>query len=336
MTEPNYPYDLMRLVNGFQLSQAIHVAAALGIADLLADGPRASDDLASKTATNAGALYRLLRALAAAGVFHEDDEKRFTLTPLGECLKSDAPVPVGSWAALIGRPNYWQAWGSLLYSVRTGENAFRHVNGASAWEYRSRNVEEGRIFDTAMAGLSRQVSKAIVEAYDFGIFGRVVDIGGGRGTILAAILAANPSLRGILFDQPHVVANAGPVLQAAGIADRCEITGGSFFEAVPEGGDAYLLKSILHDWNDAEAAQILRVCRAAIPAAGKLLLVEQVIAAPNEGLIGKMSDLNMLVTPNGRERTAEEFAELLTSAGLRLTSVIPTASAVSLIEAVPV
>ena len=336
MTEPNYPNDLMRLISAFQISQAIHVATTLGIADLLADGPQASDDLARKTATHAGALYRLLRALAAAGVFHEDDEKRFALTPLGACLKSDAPVPVGPWAALIGRPNYWQAWGSLLHSVRTGENAFRHVNGAGVWEYRSRNAEEGRIFDAAMTALSRRVSKAIVEAYDFGTFGRVVDVGGGHGVILAAILAANPSLRGVLFDQPHVVANAGLVIQAAGVADRCEITGGNFFETVPEGGDAYVLKAILHDWNDAKATQILRVCRAAIPAAGKLLLVEQVIAAPNEGLIGKMSDLNMLVAPNGRERTAEEFAELFTHAGFRLTSVIPTASAVSIVEGVPV
>lgn len=336
MTGPNYPSDLMRLVNGFQLSQAIYVAATLGIADLLADGPRASDDLASKTATDAGALYRLLRTLAAAGVFHENDEKRFTLMPLGECLKSDAPVPVGPWAALVGRPNYWQAWGSLLHSVTTGESAFRHVHGVTAWEYRSQNPEEGRAFDTAMAGLSRQVSKAIAAAYDFGVFGSVVDVGGGRGTILAAILDVYPSLHGILFDQPHVVADAGPVLRAAGVANRCDITGGNFFETVPGGGDAYILKAILHDWNDAEAAQILQVCRAAIPAAGKLLLVEQVIAAPNEGLIGKMSDLNMLVAPNGRERTADEFAELLAPAGFRLTSVIPTASALSIIEGVPV
>ncbi|MGB8273875.1 MAG: methyltransferase, partial [Alphaproteobacteria bacterium] len=326
MTEPDHPSQLMRLVNGFQVSQAIHVAATLGIADLLANGPRASDDLAAKTKTDPGALYRLLRALAAAGVFREESGKRFALAPLGACLRSDAPVPVAPWAALVGRPNYWQAWGSLLHSVRTGENAFRHVHGASTWEYRALHPEEGRMFDAAMTGLSRQVSKAVVEAYDFGSFGRVVDVGGGRGVILAAILAANPAVRGVLFDQPHVMADAGPVLRDAGVADRCDVQGGNFFTSVPAGGDCYILKAILHDWNDAEATQILRVCRAAMPADGKLLLVEQVIAPPNEGLIGKMSDLNMLVAPNGRERTADEFADLLALAGFRLTSVVPTAS----------
>lgn len=336
MAEPNYPNDLMRLVNGFQISQAIHVAAVLGIADLLAGGALSSDDLARKTATDSAALYRLLRALAAAGVFHEDGEKRFALTPLGAGLTADAPVPAGPWAALVGRPHYWDAWGDLLHSIRTGENAFRHVNGASIWEYRARHPEEGRIFDTAMAGLSRQVSQAIVHAYDFGAFGQIADIGGGRGAILAAILAANPALRGVLFDQPQVIANAGPVLEAAGVAERCEVAEGNFFESVPAGSDAYILKSILHDWNDAEAGQILQVCRAAIPAGGRLLLVEQIIASPNEGLIGKLSDLNMLVAPSGRERTAAEFAELVERAGFRLGAVIPTASALSILECFPV
>ena len=206
------------------------------------------------------------------------------------------------------------------------------MNGASVWDYRAQNPEEGRSFDAAMTGLSRQVSQSIVEAYDFGKFGRVVDVGGGRGVILAAILAANPSLRGVLFDQPHVVANAGPVLGEAGVADRCEIAGGDFFESVPAGGDAYVLKAILHDWHDAEAIRILRACRAAIPAGGTLVLVEQVIAKPNEGLIGKLSDLNMLVAPSGRERTAAEFTELLAQADFRLNSIKPTMSAVSIIE----
>lgn len=336
MTESTSVAELMRLVNAFQISQAIYVAATVGIADHLAHGPRSSDELAGKTATDAGALYRLLRTLAAAGVLHEDNAKRFALTPLGACLKSDAPAPVGPWAMLIGRPNYWQAWGSLLHSVRTGENAFRHVHGASVWEYRLQNAEEGQLFDAAMTVLSRQSTKAIVEAYDFGKFRRVVDVGGGHGVVLAAILTTSPSLRGVLFDQPHVVAKAGSAFQSAGVADRCTIEGGNFFETVPQGGDAYFLKSILHDWSDAEAMQILRVCRAAIRDSGRLILAEQVIEPPNEGLIGKMSDINMLVVQNGRERTVEEFAELLGSAGFALASRIPTASNLNILEGVPV
>lgn len=335
MTESNHPSDLMRLVNGFQISQAIHVAAVLGIADLLADGPRASDDLASRTDTDSDALYRLLRALAAVGVFREEAGKRFALAPMGACLKSDAPVPVAPWAALIGRPNYWSAWGSLLHSIRTGENAFRHVHGAGVWEYRSRHPEEGRAFDAAMSGLSRQVGDIVAAAYDFGSFKRLVDVGGGRGAILAAILRRHPTLRGILFDRRQVVAGAAEVLGEAGVADRCEVESGDFFESVPEGGDAYLLKAIVHDWDDAEAARILRSCRAAIPDAGKLLLVEQVLAPPNEGLTGKLSDLNMLVMPSGRERSADEFREILDRAGFRMTSVIATASPLSIVESVP-
>jgi O-methyltransferase domain/Dimerisation domain len=335
MTEASHASDLMRLVNGFQISQAIHAAAVLGIADLLADGPQASDDLAAKTKTQPAVLYRLLRALAAAGVFHEESGKRFSLTPMGACLKSDAPVPVGPWAAHMGRPYYWSAWGDLLHSVRTGETAFRHVHGASVWDYRVEHPDDGCVFDAAMRGLSGQVAKAIADAYDFGAFARVVDVGGGTGTLLAAILAANPGLRGVLFDQPQVVAGAAAVLGAAGVAGRCEIKSGDFFAAVPDGGDAYLLKAILHDWTDAEAARILRICRAAVPARGKLLVVEQVIAPPNEGPVGKLSDLNMLAITGGRERTAEEFAALLESGGFHIGPVHPTSSALSIIEAVP-
>jgi hypothetical protein len=336
MLEPSYDNELMRLVNAFQLSQAIHVAATVGIADLLAQGPRSADELAGKTGTNAGALYRLLRALAAAGVFHEDEERRFALSPLGAWLQSDVPAAVAPWARLIGRPNYWQAWGNLLHSVRTGENAFRHVNGAGVWEYREQNAAEGEIFDAAMDAFSRKAGKAIVDAYDFGKFRCMVDVGGGRGTVLATILAANPPLRGVLFDQPHVVAHAESAFRSAVVAERCEIKAGDFFETVPKGGDAYFLKSILHDWPDVEAATILRACRAAIPDHGRLILVEQLIAGPNEGLTGKLSDLNMLVAPGGRERTQEELAELLRSAEFELTAIVPTALHLSIIEGVPV
>jgi RimJ/RimL family protein N-acetyltransferase len=324
---------LRRLVNGYQVSQAIHVAATLGIADLLADGPRTSDDLAAATATHPRSLYRLLRALASVGVFHEEDGRRFALTPLGDCLRSDAPEPVGGWAAFVGRPSNRQAWGALLDSVRTGENAFRAVHGVGVWEYRVHHPEESAIFDRAMADLTRLVDRALVDAYDFSRFDTLVDVGGGNGALLGAILARHPALHGVLFDQPHVVAAAAAKREAAGVADRCRIVGGSFFETVPEDGDAYILKAIVHDWEDEEAAAILRVCRSAMPADGVLLVIERTLGAPNEDPDAKLMDLNMLVAPGGQERTVEEFGELLAGAGLRLTQTFPTSAGLSILEA---
>lgn len=326
---------LTRLANGYQISQALHVAATLGIADLLADGPRTSDDLAAAVAAHPRTLYRLLRALASVGVFHEDEEGRFALTPLGDCLRSDAPEPVGGWAAFIGRPYMWEAWGNLQQSVKTGENAFRHTHGANVWDYRARHPDESAIFDRAMTANSRRNTEAVLAAYDFGRFGQVVDVGGGQGGLLAAILTRYPDARGILFDQPHVVARAERLLRDVGVLDRCEIVGGDFFAAVPEGGDAYVLRAILHDWEDAEATAILQTCRRAIPAAGRLLIVEWAVAPPNAGRDGKFGDLNMLVSPGGQERTRGEYAALFAAAGFHLTDVFETATGPSVIEGVP-
>src|SRR4051794_4590282 len=212
---------LLRLVNGYQVSQAIHVAAALGVAEQLADGPRTVGDLASATATHAGALERLLRALVAVDVLCEEPDDTFGLTALGEALGG----PVGSWAAFIGRPYHWTAWGQLLHSVRTGESAFRAVHGIDVWEFRAQHPEEGAVFDAAMTGLSRRVNAAVAEAHDFGRYGVLVDVGGGHGALLAGILARHPGVRGVLFDQPAVVAGA----DAQGI----EVVGGSFFKPAP-------------------------------------------------------------------------------------------------------
>ena len=220
---------LMRLVSGFQVSQAISVAATLGIADLLGDGPRSADELAVTTGSHPRSLYRLLRALAGVGVFREDAEGRFALTPLGDCLRSDAPGSVAPMAVFFGNPEYWQAWGDLHHSIQTGEYAFRHVHGMSPWEYRVHHPEAGAVFDRAMTGLSRAGDNAALAAYDFGHFGSVVDVGGGQGAFLAALLARHQGTRGILFDQAHVVARAQPVLEAAGVAGRCRIEAGSFF-----------------------------------------------------------------------------------------------------------
>lgn len=297
---------LRRLINGFQVTQAIHVATVLGLADLLAGGPRSSDDLAAATKTHPDALYRLLRALASIGVFREEDGRQFALTDLGAGLRSDAPDSLAGWAAFVGEPYYWQAWGALLHSVRTGENAFRHVHGTDAWTFRARDPERSARFDRAMTALARQVAVAVLAAYDFGRFATIVDVGGGNGTFLAAILTQHPTTRGVLFDQSHVVAGAGSILTAAGVAERCEVVGGSFFEAVPDGGDAYVLKAILHDWEDEACVRILQTCRRAMANGAALLVVEQELGPPNAEPASKFMDLNMLVAPGGRERTSEE------------------------------
>lgn len=225
--DPPSPFaSVMRLVNGFQISQAVHVVAVLGIADLLAAGPRTIDDLADATDTDAEALYRLMRALAAAAVFHKDAARRFSLGPMGECLRSDAADPAGPWAAFIGRPYIWQAWSHLMHSVRTDETAFPSVHGESVWEYRAAHPEEGAIFDAAMTALSKDVAAGVVAVYDFAPFSRAVDVGGGQGALLGGILAANPALQGVVFDQPHVVARARSELDRLGVADRCDVVAG--------------------------------------------------------------------------------------------------------------
>lgn len=325
---------LRRMTDAYIVSQAIHVAATLGIADLLKDGPRTVDDLAQATGSRAPALYRLLRALASVGIFAEVDD-RFELTPMAQYLRTDVPGSVRAWAMYVGRPYAWSTWAHLLHSVRTGEPAFPMLHGATPWEYRADHPEESAIFDAAMTGISAAVSGAVADSYDFSRIGVLADVGGGRGELLATILAANPRLRGILFDLPHVVAGAGPVLEQAGVADRCEIVGGSFFEVVPGGADAYILKSVVHDWDDARAVEILRACRAAMAETSRLLLVEPIIRPGNEPDPMKLRDVMMLVMLGGRERTADDFQKLLDEAGFRLSRVIPTGSPFSIVEGVP-
>jgi hypothetical protein len=325
---------LWRMTNAYQVSQAIHVAASLGVADHLRDGPRSVEELAAATGSRAPSLYRLLRALASVGIFTEADG-RFGLTPLAEYLRSDVPGSVRAWAMMIGRPHAWSTWSSLLDSVTTGEPAFPALYGMSAWEYRAAHPEEGAIFDAAMNSLSTIAASAVVDSYDFSGIGVLADVGGGQGELLAGILAANPHMRGILFDQPHVIAGAPPVLERAGVADRCQVVGGSFFEAVPRGADAYLLKSVIHDWDDTPAVEILRRCRTAMVGTGKLLLVEYLVRPGNEPDPLKFRDLMMLVMVGGRERTAEDFRRLYAEAGFRLIEIIPTGAPYHVIEGVP-
>lgn len=335
MDEKAAAADLMQMVNGYQVSQAICVGATLGIADHLTNGPRSSDELAAATGTHPQSLYRLLRALASVGVLHEGAERRFALTNLGTCLRSDAEHSVAPWARMVGRAYYRDAWTELLHSVRTGENAFAHAHGTGVWQYRIDHPEESVIFDQAMSSFVPAVAAAVLAAYDFGGFDVVMDVGGGQGALIAAILARNPRQRGILFDQPQVVDGAGPLLRSASVADRCEVVGGDFFVSVPEGADAHVMKWILHDWDDERSIAVLKTCRRAIRPEGTLVVLEAVLAPPNEGARAKFADLNMLAVPGGQERTEEEFARLFAAAGFRLTRTIDAGPRISIIEGKP-
>jgi hypothetical protein len=326
---------LMGIAVGYQHSRALTVATELGIADLLRDGPRPVADLAQATHTHEPTLYRLLRALASIGVFDEDGERSFALTPMGQLLRSDAPASVGAVARFFGRDYHWTAWNHLLHSVRTGENASRTALGTDVWTYRERHPEENDIFNAAMAALSQAGAAQELAAYDFSRHRIIADIAGGTGALLATILRKQPDSLGILFDQRHVVAAARAILERAGVADRVRIESGSFFQGVPSGADAYVMRRILHDWLDAEAVTILRSCRAAMRPEARLLLIESVVGPPNEDPQTKFLDLVMLVSAGGRERTESEWRALLAEGGFHLRQVHPAGPTSSVIEASP-
>jgi hypothetical protein len=241
------------------------------------------------------------------------------LTDLGEALRG----PAGSLAAFIGRPNHWTAWGQLLHSVRTGENAFAALYGTDVWSYRAERPESSAVFDAAMAANTAVLAAAVTDGYEFDGLSTVVDVGGGNGALLVAILTAYPHLTGILFDQPHVIGLAELALQQSPVGNSCRAVGGSMFETVPTGGDTYLLKHVLHDWPDDEAVTIIDRCRQAMSDASVLVVIERLLAGPNEGAETKLSDLNMLVMPDGRERSEAEFAALFERGGLRLRRTLP-------------
>ena len=329
------PAPLLQMMTGYWVSQALYVAAKLGIADLLADGPVDCEDLAAATDTHAPSLQRVLRALASVGVFTEVSPGSFALTPLAELLRSETPGSMRALAIMYAEEQY-RAWGELLHSVRTGEMAFDHQFGMGYFEYLAQHPEADRVFNEAMTGWTHQLVGAVVDAYDFSPFKTVVDVGGGYGALLAAILRSNPSTRGILFEQPHVVASAEEQLAAAEVADRCTFVGGDFFAAVPSGGDAYVLSQILHDWDDERCVAILGQCRRAMPDHGKLLVVELVLPEGDEPFLGKWLDLHMLVLLGGRERTAAEYDTLFRAAGFKLARVVPTPPGPSVVEAIPV
>lgn len=332
---PHEFQELLAVIRGYQRSRAVTVAAELGIADLLRDGSRDVDELAAATGTSAPALYRLLRALASIGIFSEGTARRFELSPMGRYLCRDHPLSLDPAARMFGADYEWRAWAELAHSVRTGGNAAVHALGCDVWEYRRRHPGHGELFDATMRTSSHADGAAVLGAHDFGRYGVVADIGGGTGAVLADVLAAHPSVRGILFDQPHVVAGADPVLRAAAVAERVSVVPGDFFAEVPSGADAYLLARVLHDWADEDALRILRNVRAAMAPEARVLLVEAVVGPPNEDPAAKFLDLMMLVSAGGRERTEEEWRALLAGADLDLTAATRATAGKHVIEAAP-
>jgi hypothetical protein len=329
--------SLMAMITGAWLSQAICVAARLGLADLLASGPRRVAELANSAGAHAASLFRLLRALAAAGVLREIEPGLFELTSLGQQLRSGVPGSLCNLAMVVGGEEARRSWSDLLYSVRTGGSAFRHIFGTDTFQYRAARFEDAAIFNEAMAELTRQVAEAAIASYDFRGIDTMVDVGGGNGTLLSILLASVPSLHGILFDLPSGTSGASEVLGAAGVSERCRIAHGDFFQAVPAGADAYMLKSVIHDWDDERSRVILTNCANAMPRHAKLLLIEQLLPAKAEELATHrrvlLTDLNMLVMAGGRERGEAEYRDLLGSTGFIMKRVVLTGSSFSVLEA---
>ncbi len=331
---------LYQMSIGHYVSRALHLAAKLGVADLLVDGPRSADDLAAALGMHAPSLRRVLRLLASVGVFDEDDAGRFTPTPTGDLLREDAPGSMRASVMLFAGTRIQDSWKELEWCVRTGQPAFRRTNpDGDAFAQIAKDPEQAAVFDKAMATFAPLTAVAVAAAYDFSPFGTVADVGGGNGALLLGILGANPSLRGIVFDQPHVAERAREHVAQAGMTDRLRVVAGSFFDAVVEGADAYMLKHVIHDWDDEQAGAILRNVRKVTPAGGKLLVVEGVYPPRIDGSLesrgAAANDVNMLVSTGGRQRAEAEFDALFTASGFRLTRIVPTPARVAVIEGEP-
>ncbi|MBN9118296.1 MAG: methyltransferase [Planctomycetes bacterium] len=327
---------LLQMVFGKAVTQAISVVARFRLADQMATGPKSAAELAQTAKLHPGHLYRILRALVSVGVLAGDAAGRFSLTPVGEFLRSDVPGSMRAVATYVCDPWSWKPWGDLAGCAKSGEPAFERAFGEGVFDYLGKHPDEAATFNEGMTGFSQHASATMLKAYDFAPFNTIVDVGGGHGAILCAILKVNTKARGVVFDAPPVVAGAADPIRAAGLADRCRAEGGDFFKSVPAGGDLYILKHIIHDWNDARATQILKCVRAAIPATGKLVLVELVVPPGFGPGFAPILDLEMMVICDGKERTEAEYRELLAGAGFELTRIVPTEGPHSLVEATPV
>jgi hypothetical protein len=316
------------------LTQMVGVVARLGIADLLKDGAKTSEELAGLTDADAGALYRLLRGLASVGVFAETEGRKFELTAMADCLRSDSEFSMKAYAVWGGSECWWRSWGNSYEAVKTGRPVFKSTLGMEIFEYFGQHPEMADVFNTFMNERIVPIAKAVCGAYDFSRAKKVVDIGGGGGLMLATILRENRHLNGVVQDLPSVIASEGHIIEKMRVAERCKLVGLSFFDDVSAGGDIYILSAIIHDWDDESCIKILKNCHKQMRDGGKLLLIESVIAKGNNSQFGKLTDLNMMVLAGGKERTAEEFRELLSASGFEMERVIPTATDMSIIESV--
>ena len=332
--DPAVIEHLFQLGTGYMVSAALGVATQLGIPEQLADGPRSSADLAKATGANEDALYRVLRALAMVGVFAETAPRTFALTPASNLLRPGVPGSIHDLTLWLCDSFHFRIYAETMHSVKTGETVGEKVVGMPVFEYFEREPEISARFNNAMTNFSASVVPAVLPAYDFSGIDVLVDIAGGHGMILASILKQYPKMRGILFDLEHVIAGA-TAFDALGVRDRVQTMSGDFFKAVPAGGDAYIMKHIIHDWDDERASVILKNIRKALDGKphGKVILLEAVIKPGNDPDLGKLIDLEMLLLPGGRERTETEFAALFNRSGFELTRVIPTQSPVSVVEA---
>lgn len=326
---------LMQLVMGYWVSQSIYAAAQLGVADYLSDGEKSHIELAEALNVDAASLYRLLRALASVSIFAETETGKFTITPLAQFLRRDVPGSIRDVSIMMGDREHYNSWGNILHAVKTGQSGFEGLFGMNVFEYYSQNSEPAAIFDRAMTGFSNVENTAVCTEYDFSALQTIVDVAGGQGTLVTDILRTNSHMRGILFDLPEVIERAKPYISDSDISDRLKLVSGSFFDGVPTGCDAYILKHIIHDWDDERAIAILKQCHQAMNENGRVLVVEQVIPPGNDPFMGKFLDVNMLVMcPGGKERTAEEFCHLFASAGFLLTRIVPTPALASVVEGV--
>ena len=322
---PPPPVQMLNMITGFWTSCCIYNAAKLDIADLLAHGPKSVEELAKSTNTQAPALYRLLRALASSGIFAENEKGEFANTTLSETLRDNVPGSMKAMAqAQLG--DHFKGWANLKYSLKTGGIAFDHAEGMTIWEYYHKHPDDGLNFMKAMTGLTGAVIAQVVPAYDFSQFKSIADVGGGNGAFLMGVLDAAPQARGLVFDEGYVVKETQKELIMKNFAARCNVEAGSFFDHIPAGYDAYLMKLVLHDWNDMQCMTILNSCSNAMHKDSKLLIVEALIPEGNTPHPGKFMDINMMAMTGGKERTEKEFCELFSYAGLKLSRVIHTHS----------
>lgn len=327
--------QIIQMASAYWLSRAVYEVARLGIADLLTDGPVAVEQLAQVTGTDAPSLRRVLRTLAAHGLFKTDERGRFAVTPLGDALRSDAPGAARPTVLALTSDHWWESWRHLDGCLRTGETGMVQAHGQRLFDYLGEHPEDAANFNAAMIGFHGAEPSAVAAAYDFSGIGTLVDVGGGSGNLITTILRDNPAMRGVLFDLPQATTDGETTIAVTGLTDRCRVAAGDFFEAVPEGGDAYLLSHIIHDWSDEECLRILSNCRRAMRDQARLLIVEWVLPPGDEPHPARLLDLVMLVMAGGQERTEEEYRALLAKAGFDLTRVVPTASPTSVVEALP-